>query len=70
MDYARELLLPHERFGEVRIEQILGVFEMAHEETDDEPDHREVLATIEEYGYNGGDRTTDGNQLVAYLLQR
>ena len=69
MDETSELLLPHERFGEVRVQQILGVFEVPNEETDDQPDHRKVLAAIEEYGHNGGDRTADGDQLVARALQ-
>lgn len=43
-----ELQMPHVRFAEPAIQQIARLFQMSHEEPDDQSGHRQVVAVVEQ----------------------
>ncbi len=69
MDEPRELQVPDHRFCKVRVEQPVGVFEVAHQQSDDEAGHGEVLAAVKEHGDDVRERDFGRGQLIADALE-
>ncbi|MET9062877.1 hypothetical protein ABZX99_34305 [Streptomyces antibioticus] len=70
MDEACELKVPDDRLGEIAVQQAAGAFQVANEQSDDQADHRQVLAVLEQDGDQRGQGDVCLDQLVAHLLQR
>ena len=64
-----ELQVPDDRFCQVPVEQLAGVFEVAHEQSDGEAGHGEVLAAVEEHGDDVRERDAGRGQLIADALE-
>ena len=64
-----ELQVPDVWFCQVPVEQPAGVFEMAHEQSDGEAGHGEVLAAVEEHGDDVRERDAGRGQLIADALE-
>jgi hypothetical protein len=61
--------MPSHWLGKVRVEQTVGAFQMAHEQSDDWADHCEAFATLEQCGNKATEGDTDLDQLVTHPLQ-
>ena len=67
---ARKFEMPHVGFGEEPVEQRPGLIQMPDENTDNEPDHGDVVAAAQQHWKHHIERHARPDEVIAHPLQR